>query len=48
MVVTSYVLALAPVWLVDVRFGEMRRLLVVTGVTAKACSEERPPNRFTD
>lgn len=48
MVVTSYVLALAPVWLADVRFREMRRLLVVSGVAAKVCSEERPANRFTD
>ena len=46
MVITSYVLALAPVWLADVRFKEMRRLLVVSGVTAKVCSEEQSPNRF--
>jgi hypothetical protein len=48
MVVTSYLLALAPVWLADVRFGETRRLLVVSGVTARVCSEERPPSHFTD
>ncbi len=37
MVVTAYTLALAPVWLADVRFGESKRLLVVSGVTAGVC-----------
>lgn len=40
MVVTSYRLALAPVWLAEVSTGEARRRLVVSGVTAAVHTEE--------
>jgi len=42
MVVTSCLLALAPVWLAEVLFGETRRPVVMSGVTARVYAGETP------
>ena len=48
MLVTSYMLALAPVWLGDVRSRETRRQVIVSGVTARVHAEKPLAGRFIE